>query len=48
MMALGACRLLAEDLHQERKAALFLSLLVYGAALTALPRLVRTSAGKAV
>jgi hypothetical protein len=44
MMALGAYRLLAEDLHQERKAALFLSLLVYGAALTALPRLNRSPA----
>jgi hypothetical protein len=43
MMALGAYRLLAEDMHQERKAALFLSLLVYGAALTALPRLHRIS-----
>lgn len=46
MMALGAYRLLAEDMHQERKAALFLSLLVYGAALTALPRLNRTAAAK--
>ncbi len=41
LMALGAYRLLAEDLHQDRKAVLFLSLLVYGAALTALPRLYR-------
>lgn len=40
-MLLGAWRLITEDLHQDRKAALFLSLLVYGAALTALPRLVR-------
>ena len=47
MMALGAYRLLAEDMHQERKAALFLSLLVYGAALTALPRLNRSRAAKA-
>jgi len=47
MMALGAYRLLAEDMHQERKAALFLSLLVYGAALTALPRLNRGQAVKA-
>jgi len=46
MMALGAYRLLAEDMHQERKAALFLSLLVYGAALTALPRLNRSRAWK--
>ena len=42
-MALGAYRLLANDLYQDRKAALFLSLLVYGAALTALPRLKRTA-----
>jgi hypothetical protein len=33
-------------MHQERKAALFLSLLVYGAALTALPRLNRSRAAK--
>jgi hypothetical protein len=46
MMALGAYRLLAEDMHQERKAALFLSLLVYGAALTALPRLSRSRFAK--
>jgi hypothetical protein len=38
VMILGAYRLLVQDLHEE-KAALFLSLLVYGAALTALPRL---------
>ena len=44
MMALGAYRLLAEDLRQERKGALFLSLLVYGAALTALPRVGRRTA----
>jgi hypothetical protein len=37
-MILGAYRLVTQDLHEE-KAALFLSLLVYGAALTALPRL---------
>ncbi len=37
-MVLGAYRLLAEDLHQDRKAALFLSLLVYGAVLMLLPR----------
>ncbi len=37
-MAVGAWRLVTEDLHQERKAALFLSLLIYGAALMALPR----------
>jgi hypothetical protein len=44
LMALGAYRLVAEDLHQDRKAVLFLSLLVYGAALTALPRLNRARA----
>ncbi len=44
LMALGAYRLLGEDLHQDRTAALFLSLLVYGAALTALPRLARRRA----
>jgi len=38
-LALGAYRLLAEDLRQDRKGALFLSLLVYGAALIAAPRL---------
>ncbi|MBZ5582531.1 MAG: hypothetical protein LAQ30_10080, partial [Acidobacteriia bacterium] len=43
VMALGAYRLLMEDMHQERKAALFLSLLVYGAALTVLPRISRKS-----
>lgn len=44
MMALGAYRLLMEDLHQDRKAALFLSLLIYGAALIVLPRLSRPRA----
>jgi hypothetical protein len=43
-MALGAFRLLTQDLHQDRTAALFLSLLVFGAALLALPRLRRTEA----
>ena len=38
VMILGAYRLIAQDLHEE-KAVLFVSLLVYGAALTALPRL---------
>ncbi len=37
-MILGGYRLLTQDLHQE-KSALFLSLLVYGVALTILPRL---------
>ena len=41
LMALGAYRLLMDDLRQDRTAALFLSLLVYGAALTVLPRLAR-------
>jgi hypothetical protein len=40
-MALGGYRLLAQDLHQDRKLALFLSLLLYGATLTMLPRLRR-------
>jgi len=39
VMVLGAYRLLATDLHQDRKEALFFSLLVYGAALTILPKL---------
>jgi len=41
-MALGGYRLLAQDLHQDRKLALFFSLLLYGATLTMLPRLRRT------
>jgi hypothetical protein len=44
VMLLGGYRLLAADLHQDRKAALFFSLLVYGAALTALPKLKRAGA----
>jgi hypothetical protein len=44
LMLLGAYRLLTDDLHQDRKAALFLSLLLYGAALIALPRLRRARA----
>jgi hypothetical protein len=43
-MALGAYRLLTDDLRQERKAALFLSLLIYGTALMVLPRLRRSRA----
>ncbi len=42
-MALGAWRLVMDDLHQDRKAALFLSLLVYGAVLTLLPQLRRAA-----
>ncbi len=38
VMIAGAYRLVVEDLHQDRKAALFLSLLLYGAALMLLPR----------
>ena len=38
-MLLGAYRLIAEDLHQDRKVALFFSLLVYGGALMLLPKL---------
>ena len=44
LMLLGGYRLLTDDLHQDRKAALFLSLLLYGAALIALPRLRRARA----
>ena len=43
LMALGAYRLVMEDLHQDRRAALILSLLLYGAALLLLPRLVPRS-----
>ena len=43
-MVVGAWRLVMEDLHQERKAALFLSLLIYGVALIALPRFKRAAA----
>ena len=38
-MILGGYRLLTQDLYEERKVALFLSLLVYGAALMVVPRL---------
>ena len=41
-MVLGAWRLVMLDLHEDRKGALFLSLLLYGAVLTALPRLKRS------
>jgi hypothetical protein len=44
LMALGAWRLVMVDLHQERTAALFLSLLIYGAALMLLPRVLRSTA----
>ena len=44
VMIAGAYRLVVEDLHQDRKVALFLSLLLYGAALMALPRLHRSDA----
>jgi hypothetical protein len=43
-MALGAYRLIAEDLYQERNVALFFSLLAYGGALMLLPK-VRTAPG---
>jgi hypothetical protein len=43
LMLLGVWRLVMVDLHQERKTALFLSLLIYGAALIILPRLLRAS-----
>jgi len=41
LMGLGAYRLLLLDLRQDIKAAVVLSLLVYGAALTLLPRLMQ-------
>jgi hypothetical protein len=41
LMLLGAYRLVAVDMHQDRKVALFLSLLLYGVALMAIPRLRR-------
>jgi hypothetical protein len=44
VMIAGAYRLVVEDLHQDRKAALFLSLLLYGAALMVLPHLHRSDA----
>jgi hypothetical protein len=42
LMLLGAFRLLADDMHHDRKPALVLSMLLYGAALMAIPRLRRT------
>jgi len=44
LMLLGGYRLLTDDLRQDRKAAMFLSLLLYGAMLIALPRLRRAGA----
>ena len=44
LMLLGGYRLLTDDLRQDRKTALFLSLLFYGATLIALPRLRRARA----
>jgi hypothetical protein len=41
VMALGAYRLIGVDLQQDRTAALFLSLLLYGGALILLPKLIR-------
>ena len=42
-MVLGGYRLLVQDLHQGHNGALFFSLLLYGAVLTALPRLKRSA-----
>jgi hypothetical protein len=42
-MLLGAWRLAMVDMHQEQKAALILSLLVYGAALMVMPRVGRAA-----
>jgi hypothetical protein len=44
LMLLGAYRLVVDDMHQDRKAVLFLSLLLYGAALIAIPHLRRKRA----
>jgi hypothetical protein len=44
VMFLGGYRLLFQDLHQGHTGALFFSLLLYGAVLTALPRLKRSGA----
>jgi hypothetical protein len=44
VMILGAYRLAMVDMAQDHKPALFLSLLVYGGVLMALPRLARTRA----
>ena len=41
VMALGAYRMIGVDLRQDKTAALFLSLLLYGAALILLPKLIR-------
>jgi hypothetical protein len=43
LMVLGAYRLVAEDMHQEQKAASVISLLVFGAALMVLPKLRATT-----
>jgi hypothetical protein len=40
-MIFGAVKLVADDFRQGRSVTLFLSLLVYGATLIALPRLLR-------
>jgi hypothetical protein len=45
VMALGAYRMVGVDLQQDRTAALFLSLLLYGGALILLPKLMRVRAG---
>jgi hypothetical protein len=45
VMALGAYRMVGVDLQQDRTAALFLSLLLFGGALMLLPRLMRARAG---
>ena len=44
VMALGAYRMVGVDLQQDRTAALFLSLLLYGGALILLPKLMRARA----
>lgn len=43
LMALGAYRLVIDDMQQDRRAALILSLVIYGAALMILPRILNRS-----
>ena len=47
VMALGGYRMIGVDLRQDRTAALFLSLLLYGGALILLPKIIRAGCGVA-
>ncbi len=47
-MSFGALKLFAEDFRQGRPATLFLSLLLYGGTLLAIPRLLRPATSPAV